>query len=137
MKISFMGKQPYNHKNVNLNLLNIEHKKYANDLYYAQDVIGNYAKANNARVTFMEAADRTDIPEIQKSLTDFLNIIVEKKKENKVYNNFIKYDSKSDKPFLRRVYESLQQIIEGKELPIEQMKRDTYNRLVKAGKIIV
>ena len=135
MSVSFMGSRPYENKNVKLHLLDSNHGKYADELYYAQDVIGNYAKANKSEVVFMEGAEMSEVPAFKQALKDSLYIGVENRKTKKSSGNVIKYVQEDGKPFLRRVYESLQQMIEGTQPKIEAHKSETVSKLIKSGKM--
>ena len=102
---------PYRNKNVKLGLFDSVHKKEADELYYAQDVIGNYAKANNSKVQIAEAADYLSSP----ALGADLFISVEKENDIIGKGKLIKYRDDSGKPFIKRVYETVQSLTEGKE----------------------
>ena len=131
-------KVPYRNKNVKIGLFNKAHEKEARDLYYAQDVIGNYAKANHSQILFQEAEERMNDPHFK----DYLHIKIKKsKRTSDLYRRepdeaVIKYENKSsNKPFLRRVYEAVQVLTGDPMMPVEKHSRETYSKLVQSGKI--
>ena len=129
---------PYKNKNVKLGMFDLAHEREAKELYYAQDVIGNYARANHAKISFQEATQRMN----DKNFEDYLHIKVNRNTKSAWKGNkspdeaIIKYDSSlSDKPFLRRVYDAVQTLMGDPIAPIEKHSRDAYLKLVQSGKI--
>lgn len=111
----------------------------AEELYRASDVIGNYAKAHNAKVSFYDARlimDEFDNETLSKSLENSVAVSVEKKGAKQAEGTWIKYTN-DEKPFLRKVYEVLQGLIENKKSPIYSEMNATKQRLMDIGKIKV
>jgi len=116
--------------------LNIECNKYvnisradnipsdiSNQLTGASGVIGRYAKDKGVKINIM------GLP-----YDDLVDISV---KNSPCFKRagWLHYNEKSDKPFLRRVYENIQLFTEGTEPRIEKMKAETLEKLRKIGKI--
>ncbi|MCD8378283.1 MAG: hypothetical protein LUB59_05800 [Candidatus Gastranaerophilales bacterium] len=129
---------PYNSKNVKLGYMETLPGKSKEELYRAQDGIGNYLKAHSSKVEFFDPrrlAGDFDNPTMEENLDKYVGIKVTNNKTHRNKYSYINYYEKSDKPFLRRVYESIQRMTEGKKSPIEQMKRQTLLKLMEQGKI--
>ena len=147
MSINFENNNNYNNKSLlTVNYVNNCSDKVIKDLSGASDVICNYAKSKKAQIAIT--------PEVG---TDYLYLTTSSKKAkvmsspvNTPFSRYVKslrYGSrvvstsiidgseKGDKPFLRRVYEKMQYMLEGTEPRVETMKKETLAKLKQIGKI--
>lgn len=129
-------KKAYKNKNVQIGLFDEAHAKEAKELFYAQDVIGNYLSSKHLKVKFDDAGLFMGYPSCKGDL--YIHVDSTKKHAGgKGRIKIIKYDDGSEKPFLRRVYETVQSLAGHPESPIKKLTAETYSKLVKSGKISV
>lgn len=130
-------KYPYEHKNVKIENAPIP-TKAREDLYYATDTIGNYMQSKKASVRFFDPREmlgELDSGKVVENLSQSVGIEVKTKKTKEPKFAIVNYFSNPEKPFLRKIYESLQTLVEGKNSPIENHTKETMTRLIKSGKI--
>ena len=106
-------------------------EEIGNDLYIAKDVIGNFARANKAKVRFFRLND--DLEAADNGIKK-VGIEVTKAGKNPTISS-VEYSPESEIPFIRQVYEKLQSAIQGKESRIEYEKANTYLNLLRHGNI--
>ena len=141
MPISFFEKSseiPYRPKNVRIENIDTLPGESAQELFYASDVIGNYAKKHKVSVRFFDAgklADDSDTisPVVEHKLSKFVGIDVTK--NGKTNGTRVAYVSNDDKPFLRQVYEKIQILTEGKQPRLAKEKAKTMLKLINEGKV--
>lgn len=130
-------KYPYENKHVKIDDSPMP-SKAKEELYYATDTIGNYMQAKKANVRFFNPREMLGefySGNIENKLSQSVGIEVKTKKNKKPKIAIVNYFTNPEKPFLRKVYESLQTLVEGKNSPIEEHTKNTMEKLIKSKKI--
>ena len=119
-------------KRVSINRADSMNSEFCNKLDRASGVIERYAKSKDVNITFSQVKGGT--PELISIDVQPANMC--RKKVPFVSSTMTgEISPKSDKPFLREVYERIQLITEGTKPRIETMKAETLAKLRKIGKI--
>lgn len=125
----------YAAKHVHINAYGMPKDAYFK-LVEAKDMIGNYAKAHNITVRINDAGSY--IPESHSATEEQLaqnKVAIQITPRRHVYNfDVVEYTEKEDKPFIKSVYESLQRLVEGKDLRIQSEIERTRKNLSEYGK---
>ncbi|MCR5266271.1 MAG: hypothetical protein K6E29_06730 [Cyanobacteria bacterium RUI128] len=134
------GAPMYVGRNVQIKDLDSIPNQTVEKLRSAGDVIDNYARVHGSSVVFYDARKdmgEFDVPSIDRVLTESVGIGVKNNKRGVMLVDYVnRYGNEvEDKPFLRTVYEKVQQLVEGKNLRITEHKEATILNLIKAGKI--
>lgn len=109
--------QPYKNPNVIIEYTHNLPGKSAEELYYAQDVIGNYAKAKGVKVRFFGAKDKMEALGAAEKLKELCasRIGVSVYKETKFFpiqkTKTIDYSNTEKEPFLRQVYKTIENLV--------------------------
>jgi len=140
MKIFSVNKS-FDYQNVRKNVRIEDYKMPAgavNELYGAADTINNYMGAKKAKVRFFNPSEmfgKNRLGQTDDFFSKCVGIGVKTKKAKNENVVLVNYFTKPETPFLRKVYDSLQYLVEGKNSPIEAHKKNTVANLIKSGKI--
>ena len=135
------GKLLYRNKNVEIRDIDTIPPQTVENLNKAGDTINNYAKQHKAKVVFSDARKdmgEFDFPSIDRVLTDSVAIKVQRKGEDFSRVDYVnRYSNEvENKPFIRTVYEKIQKLVEGKDVQLTAHKKETMEKLIKAGKVL-
>ena len=102
---------PYKNPNVIIDYSRKLPGNSAQELYYAQDVIGNYAKANNVKVKFFGLELEPNTPILNKLLSSNIGIAVSGKSNSLPKVTYVDYTKTQNVPFLRQVYKAIEDLV--------------------------
>ena len=109
--------KPYNNPHVKIEYAQQFPGNAVNELYYAQDVIGNYAKEKGAKVRFFNPSEllgETDSLMIENKLSSRVGIEASRKGTLPRVTT-VDYFKTEKEPFLRQVYRAVENLLKGKE----------------------
>ena len=129
----------HHYKNVNIIDSNVMPCDSVNQIIEAESVINNYAKANNVNVEIFDPRHRTVLQKLapESDLAACVGVSVYNvKKPYDFKYDVVDYFKNEDVPFIKRVFLSIQKLVEGDgNMPINREKTRSLEQLKAIGKI--